>query len=298
MTHTRRLSASGLVILTALAALGTLVASPRAVLSQVPAQQPPPANAQMQMKPTSTGNFTGIVTRDTLGHVVVGAEIALPALNRAMPTNENGEFHFPGIAAGRYLVTVHAIGFAPFADSIVVEQGQTLDGDLTLTPAARLLDTLRTTAARTSLGSRSLEEFETRRKTIVAGAFITDSVLRANELTKMSSLIARLPGVHTIQGRGMAVYIASAVATTDGRPAFMSTSKPCFVTVYVDGVRKYQAGKAADDPPDFQSMRASDFAGVEYYASPSMAPSEFSATGSDCGVMLLWSRRDRLSRPS
>jgi hypothetical protein len=244
------------------------------------------------------GGFSGIVTRDTLGHPVVGAAVALPALNRTAQTNESGEFRFGEVPAGMYLVTVRAIGFAPFADSIAIKPGQTLDGDLSLTPSTQLLDTLVTKADRSTIQSRSIEEFETRRKAHVVGAFVSDSALRANETAKLSSLIGVLAGARMIQGRATDVFLAAGHDVSMGGPAFLSRPGPCFATVYIDARLAWSAAQphARDEtPPNLGNMRASDYAGIEFYATPAAAPAEFASTGSSCGTLLLWTRKDRVS---
>jgi hypothetical protein len=251
-----------------------------------------------------TGVFTGVVTRDTLGHPVAGADISLVALKLSLQTNERGEFRFANVPPGTYLVSIRAIGFAPFADSIAIAPGQTLDGDLTLTPSTAFLDTLRSTASRATLQSRFLEEFETRRKSHITGTFFGDSALRTNESAKLSSIVSQFAGARMIHGNATDVFLAAGHDQTDGRPAFYSSTSPCFASVYVDSRKLYRANQtmkgtgggntmADDGPPDLADMRASDYSGIEFYASASAAPVQFSATGSSCGVLLLWSRKDR-----
>jgi hypothetical protein len=244
------------------------------------------------------GVFTGVVTRDTLGHAISGAAVALPALNRAMQTNASGEFRFAEVPAGMYLVTVRAIGFAPFADSIAIKPGQTLDGDLSLTLATQVLDTLITKADRSTVESRSLAEFDTRRKANIFGAFVSDSTLRANETSKLSSLIGVLAGARMIHGKATDVFLAAGHDVSMGGPAFLSRPGPCFATIYIDARLDWSAAQphAPDEtPPNLGNMRASDYAGIEFYATPAAAPAEFSSTGSSCGVLLLWTRKDRVS---
>ncbi len=243
--------------------------------------------------------FTGVVTRDTLSNPVAGADVTLPGLGLTARTNERGEFRFSNIAAGTYLVSVRAIGFAPFADKIAIASGQTFDAELMLTPSVALLDTLHTTADRSTLESRSLTEFEARRKAHIAGAFISDSALRANEASKLSSLIASLAGARVIAGRGSELYLAAGHDVSNGGPAFLSRSGACIATVYIDGRLDYSIAQhhaPGEDPPNLANMLARNFAGVEFYASPTLAPVEFTNTGSSCGILVLWTRKDALTK--
>jgi hypothetical protein len=69
------------------------------------------------------------------------------------------------------------------------------------------------------------------------------------------------------------------------------------VTVYLDGVRIYDASmelyakvQGATIRPDFGRLTARDYAAVEFYAGGATIPAQYNATGSDCGVLLLWTR--------
>ena len=61
------------------------------------------------------GRITGTV-RDSQGGVVAGAtvKLTLPAtgVERAVTTNENGEFNFPELSLGTYQLTVSKTGFS------------------------------------------------------------------------------------------------------------------------------------------------------------------------------------------
>src|SRR5665213_1670633 len=161
-----------------------------------------PAHAQ-------TGTFAGTVARDSLDHEVGNADVQLPQLNRKATTNYMGEFRFGEVPPGRYAVTVKAVGFQPFIDSIDVKAGATLDGDIVLTPLPVNLDTSRTVAA----GTRpqlpaGIAELEERRKLHMGGFFVTDSMLRANDERKITYLLAMAPRVEQVLSlTGTGVFI-------------------------------------------------------------------------------------------
>ena len=46
----------------------------------------------------------------------------------------------------------------------------------------------------------------------------------------------------------------------------------------------------ADEPFDLAEFHTENLAGVEYYATASLAPVEFSGTSQACGVLVLWTR--------
>jgi hypothetical protein len=229
-----------------------------------------------------TGVFSGVVTGDALGHPVTSAEVRLPELNRVAQSNAQGEFRFADVPAGHYLVVVRAIGFNTFADSIVVADGQTLDGDLTLSPTVTTLDRIRTTAVSVKRIPPSLREFESRRLSSPTGFFLSDSALRRHDRETLSSVVGMLPGVHTVFGnKTTTVHLASAK---------LASGTPCLFTVYKDGLKIFQMGDGSDEPPDFGQIRVEDYAGVEVYPTPAQTPAQYSATGTGCGVIVLWSR--------
>ena len=56
----------------------------------------------------------------------------------------------------------------------------------------------------------------------------------------------------------------------------------CPLDIYLNG--------AASVDTDLEKLRASEFAGVEYYAGGAAIPTQYNRTGSSCGVILLWTR--------
>lgn len=242
----------------------------------------------------------GVVTRDTLGHPIAGAEVALPRLGRALQTNDRGEFQFSNVPPGGYEVDIRAIGFESLKATIELKAGQTIDGDLTLTPALVSLDTVHSTAANLARGHDiELRDFESRKKAKASGAtFYDDSLLRKRENDQLVTVLGHMAGARVILGGtavapGDGAYLASGLNVTDGKPEFFSSPHPCFVTVYRDGINIFQNNDGSGRPaPDFSQEKVSDYSGVEYYPTPSMAPAQYSQTGNSCGVLLLWTRRN------
>ncbi|HEY4216581.1 MAG TPA: carboxypeptidase regulatory-like domain-containing protein [Gemmatimonadaceae bacterium] len=234
---------------------------------------------------SQTGTFAGSVTRDTLGTAVAQAEVQLPQLNRTTATNAKGEFQFSNIPAGRYAVSVRAIGFLMFVDSVDIAPGGRLDADLLLTPTPVTLAPQHTTAAVVKRLPPGLQEMDDRMKTHLGGYFVTDSSLRANDERKLTYFLARLPALHQVYDPkgSSAVYMANAL-----KPG----ARPCYVDIFMDGVPYYIGARAApgESPPDFNDLTAFNFSGVEYYPTAAGAPAEYNGTGSGCGVMLLWTR--------
>jgi len=72
----------------------------------------------------------------------------------------------------------------------------------------------------------------------------------------------------------------------DNPPTWISE---CFMSVYVDGAR-YYSPEMNEVPPDLDRLNVLTLEAVEIYRSPAEVPVEYNATGSACGLILLWTR--------
>ncbi len=243
-----------------------------------------------------TGTFAGTVARDSVGTAVGQAEVQLPQLNRATATNYLGEFQFKNIPPGRYAVTVRAVGFQPFIDSIDIKPGAKVDGDIVLTAMPVSLEAQRTTAA--GVAKRlppGLQEMEDRRKANLGGYFVTDSVLRANDERKLTYFLAKVSGLSQVLAiNSSAVFVATGRSPLDAHGISDGTfpAGKCYVDVYLNG-GKFFIGPAtpSNPPPDFSSMWGKEYSGIEFYPGGSSVPAQYNSTGGGCGTMLLWTRR-------
>lgn len=238
-----------------------------------------------------TGTVAGTVARDgggSIGH----AEVILVPLNRNQFTSANGKFQFLNVPVGRYAIVIRAVGFAPAVDSIVIKPGARLDADVTLTELPIELPTVHT-AAPTESTSPELRAMEDRRKAHLGGYFITDSVLRrSDDGRRLSSLMIDIPGLQLVYGTdGPQEYLSSNRFTGKDHAGPGFPAARCYVTVFVNGLRYFVGPSGPNNPPpDFGSMLARDYSGIEYYPGGASVPPEFNATGTGCGTLLLWTR--------
>jgi len=242
--------------------------------------------------------LVGTVMRDTLGHALGGGvEVRIPEINSGANTNYLGEFRITRIPPGRYLVTIRSVGYEPFSDSVTFVANQAVTREFVLKPIATQLDPVRTEAsgAVKKYHSPMLNDFEERRLSGKGGYFVSDSVLRAKESERLPDVIGRIPGLQKIPDRSM-VYIASSRSTGDGGLVFQSVNKRpatvhCYVTIYIDGTLRWQGPDSQSNPPfDLNTILVSDLAGAEFYAGGASLPVQYTATGTSCGVLLLWTR--------
>lgn len=239
---------------------------------------------------SQTGTFVGTVARDSAGTAVGQAEVQIPQLKLSTTTNYQGEFRFSNVPAGRFAVTVRAVGFEPLVDSIAVITGAVTDGDIVLTPLPVNLAKVDINEAPKNWISSDLNDFEARMKSHNGGSFLGDAKLSATTNHSLGRLIeSEFPNL-----RVFGEYLMSGRDRTKG--VLLASSTPCLPRLYVDGMLRYDPSQKGSVAPDLIHEDPSLYSGVEFYADGASMPARFNATGSGCGALLLWSR-ERMSRP-
>src|SRR5262245_30866338 len=71
--------------------------------------------------------IAGVIQDDATGEPLAGAVIALPELHRAVPSDSSGRYALHGIAAGRYMLDVRALGYARRALEVLVPAGGVIE---------------------------------------------------------------------------------------------------------------------------------------------------------------------------
>lgn len=238
------------------------------------------------------GGFAGSVLQDTLGHGVAQAQVEIPDARRTTATDSRGNFAFSNIAPGRYAIVVRALGFELLVDTIAIAPGQRLEADIVLNPVPVKLAAVQTldhnSVPRLPPG---LQEMEERRNMHVGGYFVTDSMLRANDEKKLTYFLSRIPALRLDVNPPPALRATGAEVFLKGG----HDNKPCYVEIFVDGAVYYKnPPSASNPPPDFNTLWANGYSGMEYYPSGSSIPAQYNGThgaSGDCGTMLLWTRR-------
>jgi hypothetical protein len=238
--------------------------------------------------------LTGTVVRDSSGAPIADVEIAIPSLNRSTRTNYLGEFRLSALPAGAFAVVVRLPGFAALTDSITFAAGARVDREFSLRAQAVALDTVRTSAREQKYISPNLRDFEERRTSGRGGYFVSDSMLRKEQNRPMLNiLMGYVPGLTRVRVQNK-YYVGTARKCAPG-PEFLKCKggpSACPVTLYVDGVRVYDAVNSPlpSDVPDLGLFRPEEYAGIEYYPGGASLPAKYSASSSGCGVLLLGSR--------
>jgi len=252
---------------------------------------PLPSSASAQ-----AATLLGTVLRDSAGEALGGAEVTIAGSSQRTVTNYQGGFRVNALPAGRYVLTIPHVGFAPLVDTVVLASGQRLEREYVMIAQPVALDSVRVTAPERKYISPNLNAFEERRKSGRGGYFITDSLLRANDDRRLGGVIAGHVSGLALVSKGASDYLASTRKCGPG-PTLLTCGAglTCWVAVYIDGIRIYDAsmdvyGRGSPQRPDFARLNARDYAGVEFYAGGASTPIQYTSTGSDCGTLLLWTR--------
>ncbi|MEO7455796.1 MAG: carboxypeptidase-like regulatory domain-containing protein [Gemmatimonadaceae bacterium] len=242
----------------------------------------------------ATARFTGRVMQAGKGAPIAGAEVWLASVDRRVTTDDSGRFVLDSLPPGRMLVQVRGVGYVAQRDTLRFVAGAVESRDYALAPVGQQLDTVRTVSDAVKYASPRLRGFEERRANPASGYFIPEAELRKYDNEPLANvLLSRVVGLRIVPGMHGAAFMASSTRETPGA-VFGKTGaqpKPCFVTLYVDGVLVYSAKMdAANDPADFNRLAVREYAAVEFYLRSGTAPPGFNATDAGCGTLLLWTR--------
>lgn len=262
----RTLSRSILGRMTRVAALLWAVATSRQVAAQDPA--------------TTTIVHGVVVDSDSARSPIPFARVRVTGSTIDQPVDERGAFSIRLLAGRTYTITVVALGFAPTATTLQLALGDSVRLDVQLARRVSVLDP--TVVVETD---HRLTQFEERRRRGI-GTFFTRSQI--DDLAadgRLPTVLRRAPGARFTWSRGGVVQILT--AGRDARP--WSGSGPCYAAVVLDGVWIYRGGPGAT-PFNLNSIPTSAIAAIEYYRSSAQVPVEFSGLGSECGVLVLYTR--------
>jgi hypothetical protein len=164
---------------------------------------------------------------------------------------------------------------------------------LIVLPRLTLLDSVAVSATRVD---PSMAGFEANRRAGL-GTFLTrEDLARAEDRSLAGVLSSRLAGARLIRGASNRAWIASRRSTGGRAPSSqdrkLGATPACYARVYADNVLLY-GGQGGEPLFDVNSLSPASIEAVEYYAGGAQAPARYTGSGSNCGVLILWTRRVR-----
>ena len=246
--------------------------------------------------------LSGVVLADVNGQPMADVEVAIPELQKNVFTNERGAFRINDIPSGTRVVVARKIGYKELTTSVAFAGTQTVERSMMLSRVA-VLDTV-------VVAERGLIEFEENRK-IGLGRFLTRADLEALNGQPIASRMQAFPSVAIIRGRSSQGWIlTSRPRLTKGglwcpeprsQELVDGLKCGCYPQVYLDKalmnpptLQMLGGQRTRVTPPfDVNSIPSTMIEAVEWYAGPSQTPTNYSTLGSDCGVLVIHTRRSK-----
>jgi Carboxypeptidase regulatory-like domain/TonB-dependent Receptor Plug Domain len=217
------------------------------------------------------GSLVGRVVDRSTADPVEGAEISLlPGPIRVL-SDQNGNFRVTDVAPGVYELKAEHIAYATLAQDLLVAPGGIYQIRVKLDSEAVPIEGL-TVTTRSRPWFKRMEDVAFRMKLDLGGIFITEEQLERRGRPKVSRALRGLPGVKVREGP-----MAAAVFFRRCR------SRPPLL--WIDGIRIAEGGW------DINMVAPNDIETIEIYRSPSSVPAEFAGPGSDCGALVIWTKR-------
>jgi hypothetical protein len=268
-----------------------------------PAQLPAPSIEQLPpSRGLSRATLHGFISNEH-GAPLPRVEVAIASPRMVAVSDDSGRFRIGNIPAGRYELTARRVGYREFSDVIDVPESGIVDGRIVLR-AVTELQPIEVTA------DRAMTEFDENRR-IGLGKFMDRSELEKQEQRKLPEILEGL-GVKSYRlgprawvgssrgPRGMSLGGASNLkcSTLEGRDvANRDINNPnknpgcgCFAQIYLDGAPLYK-GESGGVVPDMNMIVPQSLEAIEYYKSAAQTPLKYSTLNSQCGVLVLHTRR-------
>jgi hypothetical protein len=259
--------------------------------------------------------FTGIVIADSTRAPIVGAEVALPDLGKSAMSDARGEFRITGIPAGEQRVVVRRLGYGAADTRLKFEGHETVERRVVLGRAVMLEPV---TVSDRAI-ARSLESFEENRR-VGLGHFLTRAEIAKYDGMTLRTVLQQIPDVRMVNGRTESAWVTSrrAPAALCPTPPPRDPTRPlrpgclenhgyyvpftyeaaqgmvpaCYALVYVDGALMNGVREPVE-PFDVSTIAPERIEAIEFYAGAAQTPLKYSRMGSNCGVLVIWTRRAR-----
>lgn len=240
----------------------------------------------------SRSTVSGTVVRGTVLDAVNGAPlpnvvISIDAISRRAGTDDKGAYRLADIPAGRHTVTVRRLGYR--AEEIVLDASTSpIDRNIALS-RLQVIDPV------TARADRSLAAFEENRR-VGLGQFLDRAALQKQEGRKLGDVVGNLRGVVLLRGPGGQAGVMSgrgtrsiAGATCNQLEGARNGTCNCAPMVYLDRTLLFDGRKG--DIPDLNRLSVASIEAIEFYAGPAETPLEYSTLNSQCGVLVIHTRR-------
>ncbi len=269
------------------------------VAASLPAQGTPPATPGTPGAPAAGPKQSGVpvyrlrlmgVYDANSGDPLEGVEVSDALSGLKSLTTSTGTLSLLFLPEGGSLVHIRKVGYEPQTLPVSISPVDTQPITVILKPAVVLPTVNINEAATPKHVSSQLNSFEEHRK-MGFGQFITDSVFRKYESTTLASFLgSRLSGIELVNTNARTYMVSSRTPCRGGAVMGGCTHPNCFVTIFIDGVRMFDATMPPASAPDISRITLTEYTAAEYYPGGGPLPAGIPPTNSQCGTLMLYTR--------
>lgn len=267
-----------------------------ALVLAMPSIEPRAVNLEL-----SAATLQGSVANEQ-GAPLAGAEIAIASLRMFAVSDDSGRYRIVNVPAGRHDLRARRVGYREFADVVDIPETGAVERRIILraVPELKPIDVT---------ADRQITGFDENRR-IGLGKFITRSELEKQEQRKLPEILESI-GVKSYR-LGPRAWVGSSRGPrnlslgganlkcsylegreVDQRQIDNPNRNPgcgCFAQVYLDNAPLYR-GEQGGVVPDINRILPQSLEAIEYYKSAAQTPLKYSTLNSQCGVIVLHTRR-------
>lgn len=261
----------------------------------------PEADAVSAQSTETTGRVLGRVVDNETGQAIVGAMITANEGRIQAISDDRGGFLLEGVAPGQTALSVEMLGYATRSETVTIRAGTLHEVEIAIARQAIALAPLEITTRSGVLEARGFYQRE--RET--NGHFIGRDAIEDRNPRGITELLDEVPGVNVMYietGRRTLRMTGTGGGGPSGRGALDPVgaaidARGCEPDLYLDGT--LYRNSSISNPlyenkvDDYDILPVLEIEGVEVYRGAA-APLQYK---SDCGVILLWTRRGRAAMP-
>ncbi|MGH7638401.1 MAG: carboxypeptidase regulatory-like domain-containing protein, partial [Gemmatimonadaceae bacterium] len=252
------------------------------------------ADVVLSMDSLRNAVFTGTVMSDVNGAAIPDVQVLLPAVSRTAFTDAQGRFRISNVPPGTHDVSVRRIGYQQLTLRVPFAASQTVERRVLLSRVVQL-DTVAVSAR------AELPSFDEHRR-IGLGQFLTRDMLAKQESRRLSEVLSEVSGTNVVRGsRGFTAWLSASRGGRAGGGCYDLDGESeldrlqgkrcaCYAQVYLDNMPLF-LGRQMDEVPNLDRIPVSAIEAIEFYRSPAETPAKYSTLNSNCGVLVIHTRR-------
>jgi hypothetical protein len=241
------------------------------------------------------------------GQPLAGVEVTVIESDQSATSSKGGTFELKKVLTGDHRVRFRRIGFAMRDTTLRITGGDSLI--VSMMPIAEL-DSVKIVGEQRDWG---MEDFERNRR-MGFGHFFTRADIAKFDAMKTGDVLEQTSGIAIVhglggkvwvQGKGRSSSIHGGVWQINLEDLHAGAPNGCYATVFLDNARVYSPAVASS--PGYDGTRAynemapslfdvnsippSSIEAIEFYSGAAQIPARYSGLNTNCGVLVIHTRR-------